>query len=88
MKGEKNKQGQPTYLKIQNKGHKKDVITTAYNKQLTFSRYVQANQGWKGKGGRRDVQGEVKNKGGLSSHPDSDLDLSFFTPSCRERLQS
>lgn len=50
MKSEKNKQGQATYLKIQNKGHKKDVITTAYNKQLTFSRYVQANQGWKEKG--------------------------------------
>lgn len=33
MKSEKNKQGQPTYLKIQNKGHKKDGITTDYNKQ-------------------------------------------------------
>lgn len=60
--------GQPTYLKIQNKGHKKDVITTVYNKQY-FHVMFKPIRGEKERRQKR-CSGEVKNKrGGLSSHP-------------------
>ena len=50
--------GQATHFKIQNKDHKMDIITIAYNKKLLFSFLLTPIKGKKGKGAEEKFKGE------------------------------